>query len=64
MQVAERGDIGVVVRRDRDGVADGEAVELAARAPVPRRLVGLAQARQIETKRLTLFIGDAMLPDP
>jgi len=62
--MTKRGNVGVVVGRDRDSVADGEAVELAARAPVPCRLMRLAQARQIEAKALAPLIKDAVPARP
>lgn len=64
MQVAKRGDIGVVIGRDCDAVANGEAVKLATGTPVPCRLVRLAQARQVEAKGPALFIEDAASADP
>ena len=64
VDMAKRGDIGVVIGRNGHAVADRKAVELTAGLPIPCCFMRLAQACQVEPERLPLFIANTMSLGP
>jgi len=62
--MAKRGNVGVVIGRDRSAAARRESGRAGRRSRIPMRLMGLAQAGQMKAERPALFVEDTMTSDP